>query len=109
MRTVIGVFAIFTATIFFLSIEIGKKPIFSHIYNVISPATKGAQNLAESLFGNSVDKTQKFSKDLFDNSTPRMKDSVKSKMSSLKNHKGLPQEQIPERDRKKLDELIKSH
>lgn len=109
MKTVIGVFAIFTATIFFLSIEIGKKPIFGHIYNVISPATKSAQNMAESLFGTSVNKTQKFSKDLFDNSTPKVKDSVKSKMSSLKNRKGLPQEEIPEKDKRQLDELIKSH
>jgi len=109
MKTVIGIFAIFTATIFFLSIEIGKKPIFGHIYNVISPATRGAQNLAEGFFGTSVNKTQKFSKDLFYNSTPKIKDSVKSKMSSVKNHKGLPQEEIPERDKQKLDELIKSH
>lgn len=109
MKTIFGVFAIFTATILFLSIEIGRKTIFGHIYNVISPTTKSAQNMAESLFGNSVDKTQKFSKDLFDNSTPRIKDSIKSKMSSLKSHKDLPQEEIPDRDKQKLDELIKSH
>jgi hypothetical protein len=106
MKTTLRVFGIFVATILFLSIEIGREPIFGHIYNVISPATKGAQKVAENFFGSSVDKTQDFSKKLFENSVPKVKDSVKSKMSAIKNQ---PLEDITTEEKQELDELIKSH
>ena len=106
MKTALRVFGIFIATVLFVSIEIGNKPIFGHIYNLISPATKGAQRLAESFFDSSVDKTQDFSKQLFENSVPKVKDSVRSKMSAVKNQ---PQETITAKEKEQLDELIKSH
>lgn len=109
MKTTLRIFGIFVATLLFLCIELGNKPIFSHIYKAISPATRSAQNLAESLFGSSIDKTQHFSKKLFENSAPKVKDSVRSKMSGIKNHNGKPQEDISVDDKRQLDELIKSN
>jgi hypothetical protein len=108
MKTIIKVFGIFVVTLLFLSIEIGSKPMFGHIYKLISPATKGTQKIAEGLLGSSVDKTQHFSKKLFENSAPKVRDSVKSRMSGIKNS-GKPLEEISVKDKKKLDELIKSN
>ncbi len=76
---------------------------------MISPATRQAQSLAQSLFGNSVNQTKNYSRRLFDNSVPKMKDSVKSKMSGIKNSNNAPQEDITAKEKKQLDDLIKSH
>jgi hypothetical protein len=84
MKTALRIFGIFVATLLFLSIEIGDKPIFGHIYKLISPATKGAQKVAENFFNSSADQTQHYSKKLFENSAPKMGDSVRSKMSGIK-------------------------
>jgi hypothetical protein len=108
MKTALRVFGIFVATLLFLSIEIGNKPIFGHLYKMISPATKGAQKLAESLFDSSVDKTQHYSKKLFDNSAPKVKDSIRSKMSGIKNQ-GRPLEEVSVEDKRLLDALIKEN
>jgi hypothetical protein len=109
MKTALRIFGIFVATLLFLSIEIGDKPIFGHIYKLISPATRDAQKLAESFFDSSVDQTNNYSKKLFENSSPRLRDSVKSKMSSIKNHQGRPQEDLTVQDKNELDALIKSN
>lgn len=108
MKIVLGVFGIFIATILFLSIELKGKPIFGHIYNGISPATRAAQKGIENFFGSSMDKTQHYSKKLFDNSNPKLRDSVKSQMSGVKKGKGSPQEHITVEEKEQLDELIKS-
>lgn len=107
MKTALRIFGIFIATVLFLSIEINQKPIFGHIYKLISPMTRGAQEIAENFFDSSINKTQHYSKKLFDNSVPKVKDSVKSKMSAIKNQ--APQEQITAKEKQQLDELIKSH
>lgn len=109
MKTALRIFGIFVVTLLFLSIELGNRPIFGHIYNFISPTTKSAQRLTESLFDSSVNKTQHFSKKLFDNSAPKVRDSVRSKMSGIKNHQGKPQDDISVQDKRELDELIKSN
>jgi hypothetical protein len=106
MKTAIRIFGIFIATILFLSIEIGGKPIFGHIYKVISPMTKSAQKVTEGFFDSSVDQTQDFSKKLFENSVPKVKDSVRSKMSGFQNQ---PLEDITGKEKQELDALIKSH
>jgi len=108
MKTALRVFGIFVATLLFLSIEIGNKPIFGHLYKMISPVTKGGQKLAESLFDSSVDKTQHYSKKLFDNSAPKVKDSIRSKMSGIKNQ-GRPLEEVSVEDKRQLDALIKEN
>lgn len=110
MKTALGIFGIFVSTVFFLSIQIKDKPIFGHIYYFISPATKTAQRATEDFFGTSVNKTKDYSRQLFDNSVPRMKDSVKSKMSSRGKVKdGEPAERITKEEKEELDSLIKSH
>lgn len=109
MRFLLGIFGSFFATVLFLSIEIADKPIFGHIYKTISPATKSAQRSLENFFDSSVDKTQRYSKKLFQNSVPKFSDSVKSKMSATKRHVGEPAEKITHKEKEELDELIKSH
>lgn len=109
MKTVLGIFGIFIATVLLLSIEISGRPIFSHIYRIISPATQTAQNATEDFFDRSMNKTQKYSKKLFDNSVPKVDDAVKSKMSGVKKSVKEPLEKITEEEKQELDELIKSH
>ena len=109
MRTILGAVGIFFATVLFLSIEIKQKPIFGHIYGLISPATRGAQRATENFFGSSYEKTHRYSKRLFENSVPNG-DTVRSKMSaSAKRNVGEPAEKIYEEEKEKLDDLIKSH
>lgn len=107
MKMLLNAFAMFTATVFFLSIEVSDRPIFDHIYKRISPLTQATQDKAESFFNGTVDSTQKVSKKFFDNSTPKVNDAVKSKMSAIK--KAAPQDHVDAKDKQKLDELIKSH
>ncbi len=109
MKSLIQSFGIFVFSVFFLSVEIKNETIFDHIYDVISPMTRAAQAATENFFGRSVNKTQHYSKKLFDNSVPKVKDSVKSKMSALHKLNRPPQDDIPVNDREELDELIKSH
>jgi hypothetical protein len=109
MKIVLGCFGIFLATVLFLSIEVNNRPIFGHIYKAISPATKSAQNATEEFFGSSVKTTKTYSKKLFDNSTPKIGDSVKSKMSAVRKKNAAPEETITVEEKQELDELIKSH
>lgn len=109
MKTVLKVFGIFLSTIFFLSIEVKEETIFSHIYSGISPLTKMVQTSVENFFDNSVNNTHRYSKKLFENSVPKLKDSVKSKMSSSKKFHSPPQEDILTDEKQELDDLIKSN
>ena len=93
--------------IFLLSINIKGRPVFGHIYEFISPATNQAQKSAEDLMEKSLSNTKKYSKKLFDNSVPRMKDSVKSKLSS-RERAGEPAERITEKEKAQLNDLIKN-
>jgi hypothetical protein len=103
-------FSIFSiALVLFLSITIKDKPIFSHIYKVISPATIAAQKATESLFDSSVESTKDYTKKLFHNSVPKMKDTVKAKVSAPFRKEAAPQESISSKDRQELDDLIKTH
>lgn len=109
MKSLLQFIGVFIFSVLFLSVEIKNDTIFDHIYDVISPMTRSAQAATEKFFGRSVNKTQHYSKKLFDNSVPKLKDSVKSKMSSVHKTNRPPQEDIPVDDREELDELIKSH
>lgn len=109
MKTLFSIFGLLVVLLLFLSIEINDKPIFAHIYKIISPATQYAQNTAEDLFSKSVDSTQTYSKKLFNNSEPKVRDAVKSKLSSTKKMVAEPAERITEDEKKKLDQLIKNH
>ena len=109
MKTIFGIFGIFLATVLLLAIEVKGNPIFGHIYNVISPATQSAQEATENFFDRSVNKTQKYSRKLFDNSVPKVNDAVKSKMSGVRKSVQEPLEKITPEEKAELDELIKTH
>lgn len=93
----------------FLTIEVNDRPIFNHIYKVISPATTFVQNSVEGVFKKSIAGTKDYSRKLFDNSVPRVKDSVDSKLSGRSKIISEPLENISEKDRRELNQLIKNH
>ena len=99
-------FGLFIALVLVLSINVKNKPIFAHIYGVISPATEAAQDSVENFFSNSFSSGSKVSKQLFDNSVPKVKDRISSKLSAPA---GKPQEQIKKEEREELNDLIKDH
>jgi hypothetical protein len=109
MKTLIFTPILLMGFFLFLSINIKQKPIFSYIYEVISPATKAAQNATEDFFSKSLSSTKTYSKKLFDNSVPKVRDSVKSKMSATQKTVSEPLEKITDIDKRELDQLIKNH
>ena len=92
-----------------LSITIKDETIFDHIYGVISPATKSAQKITESFVAKSFESTEEYGRKIFDNSVPKLKDSVKSKLSANKRKLSAPLDDIPVEDKQQLERLIKSH
>jgi hypothetical protein len=109
MKTAAKIFGLLIAFFLVLSITVKDQPLFSYVYDFISPATKSAQDATEGFFKRSVSGTQSYSKKLFDNSVPRVKDSVKSKLSSTKKEVAEPAERITEGEKDQLDQLIKNH
>jgi hypothetical protein len=108
MKSALKISGLFTIFIFVLSIRIRGKTIFDGIYQVISPATIAAQKATENFFMRSISGTQSYSKKMFDNSIPNLKDSVKSKLASPKAD-GVPQEVINVQEKEELNDLIKNH
>ncbi len=106
IRSIISTTVLLTGFLLFLSLEIGNKPIFSYLHTIVSPITRSAQNAAESFFSRSIDNTHDYTRKIFDNSVPKVKDSVKSKLSSQKKHQE-PLEDISHKEKKELDGLIK--
>lgn len=109
MTTLLKISGLLFAFMVFLTITVNEQPIFFHIYKVISPATTYVQDSTERLFSKGLAKSQVFSKKLFDNSVPRMKDSVKSKLSAPSQKVNEPLERITPKDKAELDQLIKNH
>jgi hypothetical protein len=109
MKTLLKGFGFFVALVIILSITINTKPLFSYIYQVISPATNYAQNIAQDLLNGTVKSAQDLTKKLFDNSVPKQKDTLKTKYSAPKRGDGTPQEEIVVEEKEQLDELIKTH
>lgn len=113
MKTALKIFGLILVTVIVLSIQVDNRTLFSHIYKVISPATQGAQEATENFFDRSIQKTNRYSKKLFDNSVPqvskKMGDSVKSKMSAVKKTQAAPLEHIKEEEQRQLSDLIESH
>lgn len=109
MISALKTFGIMIATVLLLSITIKDKPLFSYIYDVISPATKAGQSTITSLFDKSLEGTQDYSKKLFDNSVPKVKDAVKSQLASQKKNVAEPAEKILDEEKEELDQLIKNH
>ncbi len=109
MRSILKVGGIVLATILFLSIQIKSRTIYSYVYKVISPLTIAAQDVTEGFFKSSVKNTEEYSRKIFDNTVPKMRDTVKSKMSSHSSKAAEPLEDISVDEKEQLDELIKSH
>ncbi len=109
IKTAFSIFGLLVGFLLFMSITVGNKPMFSYVYEFISPATKYAQNKAEDFFAQSFESTQSYSKKIFDNSVPKIKDSVKSKFSAQKKMGGEPEEKITTQDKQELNQLIKNH
>lgn len=110
IKTTFSIFGLLIGFLLFMSITVNNRPIFSHVYEFISPATKFAQNKTEEFFAQSFQNTQSYSRKIFENSVPKVKDSVESKLSStLKKAAGEPQEKITTKDKEELDQLIKNH
>lgn len=100
------------ATYLLLSIEIGNRPLFSTLYSVTSPLTTAAQKLIGQLVGAGVAGTRSVGEKLFQNSHP--KTGVSSLIPALPaaskaKSPSAPQEDIPEAERRELDDLIKNY
>jgi hypothetical protein len=109
MKIALRVLGIFVGVVLLLCITIKDRTIFAHIYNVISPVTVATQEYAEDLFGHSVAATRRYTKKLFDNSVPKIKDSIQSQQAAPSRKPGLPEEAIEVEEKEELDELIKTH
>lgn len=109
MKTLFSIFGLLVVFVFLLSIEVGNKPLFNHIYGFISPVTKSVQDATQDTLNKSMDQTQAYTKKLFNNSVPKFKDTVKSKLSSNKKLGAEPAETITHKEKKELDQLIKNH
>lgn len=110
MKSILKTTGILCAFLLFLSIRIDGRPIFSSIYEVISPLTISLQETTENFLKRSVSNTKNYSQKIFDNSVPKVKDSVKSKFSAhQKKSSDVIEEKISDEDKDMLDDLIKNH
>ena len=112
MRKLFSCFAIFTATYLLLSIEIGNKPLFEKLYHVTAPLTSAAQRFIAGLVGSGISGSRTVGNKLFQNSTPRLNSGLQRSISKpVLKAKSLsaPQENIPEAERRELDDLIKGY
>lgn len=109
MHKALKISGLFAAFFVLLSISINDVPVFDHIYDVTSKVTIPVQELAVNLFSKAAQSTTAYSKKLFDNSVPRNRDSVKSKMAAPARVSGPAQEHIQSDEKEELDDLIKNH
>ena len=101
MKSVLKVSGLLIVFLIFLSITVNDKPIFNYIYSGISPLTIESQNIVEDFIKRSLSGTKNYSVKIFDNSNPRFKEAVNTKVSSLATEK------ITDEDKSKLDDLIR--
>lgn len=110
MKTALQIAGICALTIFVLCMNVNGKPIFTPVYSVLSHITIPFQNATGSLLSSALDSTQDYSRRLFNNSVPKMRDAVKSRASApVRAATGAPSEEILVEEKEELDELIKSH
>lgn len=109
IKNLLRVVGLIVLTVLTLSITVKDKSLFTYVYDVISPGTQYAQRKTEEFFKLSLSSTQAYSKKLFDNSVPKVRDSIKSRQSAIKKSVAAPLENINEDEKEELDELIKSH
>ena len=109
MSTILRIIGICCLTIFVLCLNVNGKPIFEPVYSVLSHLTTPFQNAAESLLSSAFSSGQEYSRRIFHNSVPKLKDAVKSRASGPVRKSGAPSEEILIEEKEELDELIKSH
>lgn len=109
MKTILKTCLLFVAIVFFLSINVKGKTLFSHIHTWIAPVTNLAQDKTQEFLDSTIHGTKSYTKKIFDNSVPKVRDSLKTKMSGIKKDVNEPAEKILIEEKEQLDELIKSH
>lgn len=110
LKSILKYVSISLLIILILSVSINKKPTFYYVYDIISPVTIKAQKEVESFFERSISGTKTYSKKIFENSVPKVNDSIKSKLSSHRNKKLIhPQENIKDEEKAELDKLIRKY
>lgn len=109
MKTLIQFAGVFFLTIFLLCLNVNGKPIFEPVYSVLSHLTIPFQNAVGSLASSAYESTEGYTRKLFNNSVPKIKDSVKSRASAPVRAGAEPAEVILTEEKEELDELIKSH
>lgn len=113
MKAVLKIIGICVVTIFVLCLNVNGKPLFEPIYTVLSHISIPVQNATESLFASAFQSGQDYSKKLFNNSVPKVRDAVKSRASAPSRVTGQvsgePNEEILLEEKEELDNLIKSH
>ena len=110
MKSLLKAVAVCFLTIFVLCLNVNGKPIFEPVYSVLSHMTVPFQNGTESLLASVFSSTQDYSRKLFNNSVPKVKDAVKSRAAApVRKSGGAPSEEILVEEKEELDELIKSH
>ncbi len=111
MRTLLKIVGLCFLTVFALCLNVNGKPVFEPVYSVLSHLTIPFQNATGSLLSSAMNSTQEYSRKLFNNSVPKVRDAVKSRASAPSRSfvKGPPSEEIMVEEKEELDDLIKSH
>lgn len=109
MKKLLSCLAIFTATYLLLSIEVGNRPLFERLYRLTAPLTTSTQRALSHLIGSGISGSRTMGQKLFQNSTPKLSTGIPSNKYTAPKAKSpsAPQEDIPEAERRELDELIK--
>jgi hypothetical protein len=98
--------AMFAATFLLLSITVGDSPLFTRIYRWTSPVTTASQNFIARLIGSGWETSRNVGRKIFHNSHPKR---ASASTPAPKARVAAPQEEIPENDRRQLDDLIKDY
>lgn len=109
MKALLKIFGICLITIFVLSLNINGKPIFEPVYSALSHLTVPVQKATESLLASAFQYGQDYSRKLFNNSVPKVRDAVKSRAAAPTRSSAEPKEVILPEEKEELNEMIKSH
>ncbi len=109
MKTALKIAGLCLLTTFILCMNVNGKPLFGPVYSVLSHITVPFQQMTGSLLSSAFDSTQNYSRKIFHNSVPKVKDAVKSQASAPVRKNGEPSEEILKEEKEELDDLIKSH
>ncbi len=113
MKTLIKIVGICVVTIFVLCLNVNGKPLFEPFYKILSHISIPVQNATASLFASVLESGQDYSRKLFHNSVPKVRDAVKSRASGPSRLSGVvngePKEEILHEEKAELDDLIKTH